>query len=187
MHRNFTLANLHWLVFEWCGSVKKCGRESKSKNCSKSCSIFQNFSVCKKSGVKCCIEWSVNGANRMKTLPVRANPKSVQKVVQSPKIEKLESFPECRTAIPTIWHVNGENRLKTDGAVTIFVSPHHLAKISRQKVRIVYSKLQKSKNQNLQKIRIADLHWTNFEWRKSDENSARESKSKICSITLEVF
>jgi hypothetical protein len=53
-------------------------------------------------------------------------------------------------------------------------------------VQIVHSKLQKSENQNLQKIRIANLHWTNFEWRKSDENCPREIKSKICSKSCSI-
>jgi hypothetical protein len=98
--------------FERCESDENSARESKSKNCSKSCSIFQNFSVCKKSDVKSCIEWSLNGVNRMKTALVRSNPKSVQKVVQFSKNRKI--FIK-KSLLPTYieWCLNGVDRSKT--------------------------------------------------------------------------
>jgi hypothetical protein len=70
------------------------------KSVHKKYSIFQKLFLFKKSGSKSCIEWSLNGANRMKTLAVRSNPKSVQKVVQSQKIKKYA--PKLYFGQPTL-------------------------------------------------------------------------------------
>ena len=75
------------MVFERCESVENSARESKSKKCSKSCSIPENQKICTKKFLSpTYIEECVNGVDRSKTAAVRANPKSVQKIVQFSKI-----------------------------------------------------------------------------------------------------
>jgi hypothetical protein len=97
---NVKFANLHWNNLKTPKSVQKCPHECKSKICSKKYSIFQKLFLFKIFGSKSCIEWSLNGANRMKTLAMRSNPKSVQKVVQSPKIERYS--PKSPFRQPTL-------------------------------------------------------------------------------------
>ena len=72
------------MVIERWESDENSARESKSKNCSKNGSIPKNQKICTKKFLS--IEQCVNGVDRSKTAAVRANPKSVQKVVQFSKI-----------------------------------------------------------------------------------------------------
>ena len=75
------------MVIERWESDENSARESKSKNCSKNCSIPKNQKICTKKFLSpTYIEQCVNGVDRSKTAAVRANPKSVQKVVQFSKI-----------------------------------------------------------------------------------------------------